>query len=508
MGNKLVKYGLIKVIVVFPVSFLLFYVYYKYKISIFLYTSILFIILSAVECFLLARELYQSVSINKNSDMEISELKQRLSDQELCLEELAVLEKEIRLVQNDLALKDEELKALREASQMITSTFDTKNIVEYVYNVFNKFTSCDRYIICFSERNNGEKEKLICRYEYGSVNFDIIGRVFEKGTMIEKCYSMKKTVVDSNVVLGNRSVKGDRILIPLNVSGEGIGVICIESGIPETFSNINVDFFESLSTYLAIAIKNAELFGSTYLQKQEIEALYEETTAVNDELNRYIEELNETKEELKLKNGELLRYFDEIQTGYLQTVMALANSIEAKDPYTRGHCERVMEFSCKVARIMGYKDDEIEELRYAAILHDIGKIGISASILKKAGMLTDDEYNEIKKHPQIAYNILKDVLFIKNGLNGILQHHERYDGKGYPNGIKGQEICEFGRILCIADAFDAMTSDRPYRKGMSMQDAIKEVERSKGTQFDPYIADVFIKMIIKIIQEKVFEYQV
>lgn len=507
MGNKLIKYGIIKVIVVFPVSFILFYVYYKYKISVFLYTSILFIVLSAIECFLLTKDLYETKSICENSGLEISELKQRLSGQELCWEELAALEKQIKLIHSELAIKDEELKALGEASQIITSTFDIKNIVEYVYNVFNKFTSCDRYIICFSERINGEKEKLICRYEYGSVIIDIIGKVFEKGTIIEKCYSIKKTVVDTGILLDSRNIMGDRILIPLNVSGEGIGVICIESGIPETFSSISVDFFESLSTYLAIAIKNAELFGSTYLQKQEIEALYEETTAVNDELNRYIEELNQTKEELKLKNEELIRYFDEIQTGYLQTVMALANSIEAKDPYTRGHCERVMEISCKIANAMGYKEDEIEELKYAAILHDIGKIGISASILKKAGMLTDDEYNEIKKHPQIAYNILKDVLFIKKGLNGILQHHERYDGKGYPNGLKGQEICEFGRILSIADAFDAMTSDRPYRKGMSMETVIKEVERCKGTQFDPYIADVLVKMIRRSIREKVLEYQ-
>jgi HD-GYP domain-containing protein (c-di-GMP phosphodiesterase class II) len=127
-------------------------------------------------------------------------------------------------------------------------------------------------------------------------------------------------------------------------------------------------------------------------------------------------------------------------------------------------------------------------------LHDIGKIGISASILNKEGKLTEEEFEEIKKHSVIAYNILKDVEFIKSGLNGILQHHERYDGKGYPNGIKGKEICIFARIMCVADAFDAMTSDRPYRKGMSMENALKEIDRCKGTQFDPEIADLLISM--------------
>ena len=116
------------------------------------------------------------------------------------------------------------------------------------------------------------------------------------------------------------------------------------------------------------------------------------------------------------------------------------------------------------------------------------------SILNKQGKLTDEEFDEIKKHPEIAYSILKDIDFLKNGLSGILQHHERCDGKGYPNGLKNDEICTFGKILCVADAFDAMTSDRPYRKGMSMEVALNELRRCKGSQFDPEIVDVLILM--------------
>ncbi|MCX7771444.1 MAG: HD-GYP domain-containing protein, partial [Proteobacteria bacterium] len=174
-------------------------------------------------------------------------------------------------------------------------------------------------------------------------------------------------------------------------------------------------------------------------------------------------------------------------------------------PYTRGHCQRVMEISCEIAKQMGFDEDEIEDLRYAAILHDIGKIGISANILNKTGKLTEEEYNEIKKHPLIAYNILKDVKFIKKGLDAILQHHERYDGKGYPNGLDGKQLSIFGRILCIADAFDAMTSDRPYRKGMPMEDALIELQRCRGTQFDPEITDQFINMIKDTIIEEVID---
>jgi HD-GYP domain-containing protein (c-di-GMP phosphodiesterase class II) len=261
-----------------------------------------------------------------------------------------------------------------------------------------------------------------------------------------------------------------------------------------TFSAPNFNFLKSIACYAAISIRNAEMFNNIYSQKEEIEALYEQSAANNEELNSYIKELDETKEELNQKNEELTKLFDEIHLGYLQTVMSLSNSIEAKDPYTRGHCQRVMEISCELARALKLTDKEIEDLRYASILHDIGKIGISASILNKEGKLTDEEFDEIKKHPVIAYNILKDVEFLKSGLNGILQHHERYDGKGYPHGIKGKEICIFARIMCVADAFDAMTSDRPYRKGMSMENALKEIERCKGTQFDPEIADLLISM--------------
>lgn len=492
MGNKYVKLGLIKGVFILPLIVVSFYSYYKFNNVTFLYILALIVILICLEHIIVLK----SIPVEKldDSQSEVTELKRKLMILEEQLKSATASTDEIDSIRNELELKDEELMALSDAAQMITSSLNVKNIVEHVYNVFNKFTCCDRYLICFLEKDHEGTESLVCKYEYGSVIFHMKGTALRKDNVIERCLSKKETAVRTNHWIELRKLKGDCIWIPLKVSGESVGIIYIESSTPGTFSDINVDFLESLSAYVAIAIKNAEMFNSIYTQKEEIEALYEQTTAVNEELNSYLEELNKTKEELKQKNNELTRYYDDIQTGYFQTVMALANSIEAKDPYTRGHCQRVMEISCEIAIALGYRDTDIDELRYAAILHDIGKIGVSAAIINKTEKLTDQEFNEIKKHPMIAYNILKDILFIQEGLEGILQHHERFDGKGYPNGIKGFEICEFGRILCIADAFDAMTSDRPYRKGMSMEDAIKEIERCKGTQFDPKIADVFIEM--------------
>jgi len=399
---------------------------------------------------------------------------------------------EIERIKEELRQKSEELKVIRNVAEIITSTLEITVLVEYLYKAFSRFTGCDRYFICLYDK---EIEKLVCRYEYGDITFNEVGHIYDEVTSVMKCFRKGQVIKKINTYISNRGCFGDKMSIPMNVSGELIGVIFIETGKPETFQKVNLQFMESLASYAAIAISNAELFMDTYMQKQEIESLYEETAAVNEELNSYIEELNKAKNELNKKNVQLTKYYKDIQTAYMQTVTALANSIQAKDAYTMGHCQRVKEICCKIAKRLNFSEAELQMLEYAAILHDIGKIGIRASILNKKGRLTAAEYNEIKKHPIISYNILKDVKFLKDCLNAIIQHHEKYDGTGYPYGLKGNEISLHGRILCIADAFDAMTSSRPYRKAMSAEEALNEIKRCRGTQFDPEITDLFIEIM-------------
>ncbi len=381
---------------------------------------------------------------------------------------------------------EDELVSLHDALKIITSTFDLDNIILYTRKLLNKYAECEWYYICFVDGSTGN---LNYKYE----NYEACSTELDQKEMSKYLKETQQGVIDSIQIISDQS-RGDIIVIPLSVSNELVGAIYAGSSKVGSFSEVNFGFLESLANFTAISVKNSEMYNSIYTQKQEIEALYEQAAASNEELNEYIRKLGETKVELAQKNNELTKYYSEIQYGYLQTVMSLANSIEAKDPYTRGHCQRVMEISCELARALGLSEEDIDDLRYAAILHDIGKIGISANILNKQGKLTDEEFDEIKKHPIIAYNILKDIEFLKNGLSGILQHHERFDGKGYPNGLKNDQICTFGRILSVADAFDAMTSDRPYRKGMDMEEAIEELKRCKGTQFDPEIVDVLVLM--------------
>lgn len=179
----------------------------------------------------------------------------------------------------------------------------------------------------------------------------------------------------------------------------------------------------------------------------------------------------------------------------LQTITTIANIIDAKDEYTKGHSYRVAEYSSALARELGYSREQVASVKYIGLLHDIGKIGIPDSILNKPGKLTDSEYAIMRRHAEIGGHILEGNNMI-DGMNaGAKYHHERYDGRGYPLGLKGDEIPEMARIIGIADAYDAMTSNRVYRKRLTDEKVISEIKRCSGAQFDPAMAEVFIGMI-------------
>ncbi|TYB30740.1 MAG: HD-GYP domain-containing protein, partial [Candidatus Mcinerneyibacterium aminivorans] len=164
--------------------------------------------------------------------------------------------------------------------------------------------------------------------------------------------------------------------------------------------------------------------------------------------------------------------------------------------YTRGHAERVTELSVKLAEEIGYEKEEIRTLKFGGILHDIGKIGVPAYILSKPSKLTDKEYDLMKRHPEIGATIVKDVEFLQPCLKIIRNHHERIDGNGYPDGIKGEQIPGLVKVLTIADAFDAMTTDRPYRKALSMEETKRRLLNNAGTQFDEKLVNIFIDKVI------------
>ena len=198
--------------------------------------------------------------------------------------------------------------------------------------------------------------------------------------------------------------------------------------------------------------------------------------------------INKINEELKEKN-------EELEQAYLDTIGILRQTVEAKDPYTRGHSDRVSAFSVLIGHKLGLSDEDLHRLKIGGLFHDIGKIGIPDSILLSDRKLTDEEFSEIKTHPTIGAHILGDVAMFKDIIPIVLHHHERYDGRGYPSQLAGEDIPYLARIAAVADTFDAMTSKRSYRDAIEINKVIEEIERCSGTQFDPKVAEAFLDIL-------------
>ncbi len=200
---------------------------------------------------------------------------------------------------------------------------------------------------------------------------------------------------------------------------------------------------------------------------------------MTDQLEHYIKDLQRSAAE----NREL----------FLGTVKGLAAAIDGKDPYTRGHSERVSRMSVAIAQRMGLPDDECEKIRISALLHDVGKIAIDDNILKKPSALTDDEFLIMKQHPQKGYKIMSQIRAMKEFLPGMYMHHEMVNGQGYPQGLKGDEIPLMAKIVAVADTFDAMTTDRPYQLAMKSEEAINRIQSFVGTRYDPRVVSAFVQ---------------
>lgn len=203
------------------------------------------------------------------------------------------------------------------------------------------------------------------------------------------------------------------------------------------------------------------------------------------ELNRLH---NDMAHEIRVKT-------EKLSHAYIQIVQALAASVDAKDKYTHGHSSRVAAYSREIAGRAGFSEEEQDGIYMMGLLHDVGKIGIQDSIINKAGRLTDDEYASIKTHPAVGSEILGNISDYPELATGARWHHERFDGKGYPDGLKGEDIPEVARIIAVADTYDAMTSNRSYRSAMEQSKVRAEIERCRGSQFDPRFADIMIQMI-------------
>lgn len=193
------------------------------------------------------------------------------------------------------------------------------------------------------------------------------------------------------------------------------------------------------------------------------------------------------------------RYMD-MRNVYVKTIEALAAAIDAKDSYTKGHSERVAKYAVAIARELRLPEDQVEVIQYVALLHDIGKIGVSDQVLNKPSRLTVREYEEMKKHPLVSASIVCQIKILCRAVDIVRHHHERYDGRGYPDGLQGEQIPLGARILAVADAFDAMMSDRQYKRAFSLEHAVEELRACAGSHFDPRVVECFVRIAGKVIE--------
>lgn len=334
------------------------------------------------------------------------------------------------------------------------------------------------------------------------------------------CVDDEKYVLDS-LTMQIRKIYGDTYLVETGTSGEeGLDILAelLREGyeVPLVISDyimpgmrgdafltevgrLDADIHKVMLTGhatmdgLANAVNNADLYR--YLSKP-----WEETDlhlTINEAIKSWVQ-----KREHRRLLGKYEMLYLEAQENYLRAqetfvaaIRSLANAIDARDPYTNGHSRRVTHYAMLIGRQMGLRQERLEHLEYMSILHDIGKIGISDAILHKETSLTMDEYDLMKQHVRIGASIIEDMEALRPLLDGILYHHERYDGAGYVGERRGTGIPLEARVITVADAFDAMTSDRPYRQKLSVPEAADEMRRCSGTQFDPDIVDVFLDIL-------------
>lgn len=225
-------------------------------------------------------------------------------------------------------------------------------------------------------------------------------------------------------------------------------------------------------------MRNIKMAVEKAFEKYELECL-------KDRYQLHLEEL------VAERTAELDKALEEVETAYRSTLKALVQALETRDFETHGHSERVVTYSLRLGHELGLEKDALRDLELGALLHDIGKIGVPDAVLRKPAKLNDEEWEKMKQHPLHGQKILRNISFLEGAARVVSQHHEKWDGSGYPFGLRGEDVDIGARIFAVVDAFDAMVSDRVYRRGCSYEAALEELERCAGTQFDPVIVEAF-----------------
>ncbi len=352
----------------------------------------------------------------------------------------------------ELAKRVDTILTLDEINKAISSTLSREKIFEKAIQGIERTVSCAMVVIIQEEKNGfvvtlshwkeGCSVPVMRTGARLSLYHSVAGNALNKG----------KTVSVEALGVLNKPGPLDRILseaglatllaVPLISRGKAKGVLLVGDRHPGGFAGEEAFVVEKIASQISVALENAKLY-------------------------------------------------EDMRSLFISTVSSLANAIDAKSPWTKGHSERVMNIAAALAEEMGLSELSVEQIRIAGLLHDIGKIGILEALLEKPDKISDEEFPPMLQHPEKGVAILSPIEQLQDILPTIRHHHERYDGGGYPDGLKGVEIPLQARIVAVADAFDAMVSDRPYKKGFTVRKALKVLEKGAGTQFDPDVVECF-----------------
>ena len=289
-------------------------------------------------------------------------------------------------------------------------------------------------------------------------------------------------------------VDGIQVLDFLRKNFETVPVIML-TGLTDVTTVIEV-MKKGAFDYLMKPVKKEDLMSiiRKALVHRDLLVRNKELELENREYQLFLEQkVRERTKELNSKAIELQKAYGHLKTMNIQFINVLAETIEAKDRHTRGHCNRMRRLCVELGRLAGLSPEDLEMIEYASLLHDLGKIGINETVLNKPGPLTEDECEHIKEHPEIGEKILQGIPLMEPVARIIVSHHENFDGSGYPRNLKGEDIPLPSRVIAVADIYDAMSSDRPYRKGLRTEIVLEEMLRVAGSQLDPALVDIFIE---------------
>lgn len=376
-----------------------------------------------------------------------SQLQFKVKEIETANKTVVTLSKEVKSKNVELEKMVERLRRINDVGKMLSSIIETDELIKLIIKTTAELLSAGRGAI-YLKRN--EKPSLTLKYhhgvgveDFGDVALDfkpIYSELMDNGSPV--IIHEKDAVKKSSYGIDNSAIG-----VPLKMKGQVIGAMLLEDKLDgASFTDDELELLTTLANQAMVSIENAWLY-------------------------------------------------ERVKNNYFATIQSLVNALEANDRYTKGHSERVRYLSIELGKYIGLDYREIEVLEHAAILHDIGKIGIDSMVLHKEGKLTANEYGLVKAHPLIGDEILGPIDTLAGVRTTIIQHHERYDGRGYPYGIPGDEISLKARILSVIDTFDAMLTDRPYRRSLTLFRAKEELRHGAGSQFDPYVVNAFLDML-------------